>query len=191
MSLKHILLGMLESPASGYDLKKEFEYRLNNYWNAELAQIYPTLSKLEREGLISSSILPSSKGPNRKVYKRLKAGKKELVLWLKQGPIIPKSRIDYAAQMTFLQALPYKERLNFIQQLSRDTNKQLSMLQQFEQLYPLPGSEQKSEQFSTIKEKEAYILQVLVIHHGLLRLQALVDWCDMVEKHLLQLRKTS
>ena len=185
MSLKHILLGMLESPASGYDLKKKFEYRLNNYWNAELAQIYPTLSKLEQEGFISSSILPSSKGPNRKVYKRLKAGKKELVLWLKQGPIILKNRIDYAAQLSFLQALPLNERIQFIQKLKKGANKQLSMLQQFENLYPLPDSEQKSEHFSTIKEKEAYVLQVLVIHHGLLRLQALIDWCELVEKHLI------
>ncbi len=186
MSLKHILLGMLESPASGYDLKKEFEYRLNNFWNAELAQIYPTLSKLEQEGFISSSILPSSKGPKRKVYKRLKAGKEELVSWLKQGPIIPKNRIDYAAQMTFLEALPQTDRLSFIQQLKDKSSKQLSMLQQFADLYPLPGSEHKSEYFSTIKEKEAYVIQVLVIHHGLLRLKALMDWCELVKAHLVQ-----
>lgn len=186
MSLKHILLGMLESPASGYDLKKEFEYRLNNFWNAELAQIYPTLSKLEEEGLISSSILASSKGPNRKVYKRLKAGKDELISWLKQGPILPKNRITYAAQLSFLEVLPLKERLDFVQKLKRDTNKQLEILQQFEQLYPLPGSEQKSEYFSTLKEKEAYIHRVLVIHHGLLRLQALIDWCELVNAQLLE-----
>lgn len=184
MSLKHILLGMLEKPASGYDLKKDFEYTLKNFWNAELAQIYPTLSKLEQEGFISSSVLPSNKGPNRKVYKRLKAGKDELALWLKQGPIIPKTRIDYAAQLNFLAALPYEERLHFIQKLKKGTNKQLSMLQQFGNLYPLPGAEQKSEHFSNKKEKEAYILQVLVIHHGLLRYQALIDWCDLVINQL-------
>lgn len=64
---------MLAKPASGYDLEKEFEGSLNNFWNAELAQIYPTLNKLELEGLISSKMLPSSQGPNRKVYSRYKS----------------------------------------------------------------------------------------------------------------------
>lgn len=187
MSLKHILLGMLTKPASGYDLKKGFEYSLSKFWNAELAQIYPTLSKLEKDGLVSSEILPSAQGPNRKVYKRLKAGRDELANWLKQGPIIPKTRIDYAAQFTFLEELPYAERLKFIDELQRDTYKRLAVLQDFSNLYPLPGTETQSEHFSNRKEKEAYTLQVLVIHHGLLRLQALSDWCDLV---LQQLNKT-
>ena len=180
MSLKHILLGMLARPASGYDLKKEFEESLSNYWNAELAQIYPTLKKLEQEKLISSEELTSSQGPNRKVYKRLKAGQNELVSWLKKGPIMPKTRIDYAAQLSFLDALPHKERLDFIHALKQDTSKRLRTLQEFALLYPFPGTEKKSEHFSTQKEKESHTLQVLIVHHGLLRLQALLDWCDLV-----------
>ena len=180
MSLKHILLGMLVKPASGYDLKKEFEDRLSNYWSAELAQIYPALGKLEKEGLISSEIKPSSQGPNRKVYKRLKAGQKELVSWLKKGPIIPKLRLDYAAQFSFLEELSYTERLDFVSELKLGTQKKLAVLKQFIKLYPLPGTEKQSEHFSTKKEKEIYNLQTLVIHHGLLSIQALVDWCDLV-----------
>ena len=187
MSLKHILLGMLAKPASGYDLKKEFELSLNKFWNAELAQIYPTLSKLEQEGLISSKLIPSSKGPNRKVYSRLKKGQKELVIWLKQGPIIPKTRIDYAAQFSFLEELTHAERLEFINSLQQDTETRLAVLQKFVELYPLPGEEKQSEHFSTKKEKEAYNLQALVIHHGLLRLQALLDWCDLA---IVQLKVT-
>tara|TARA_R110000772_G_scaffold46507_1_gene106130 strand:+ start:3291 stop:3857 length:567 start_codon:yes stop_codon:yes gene_type:complete len=184
MSLKHILLGMLEKPASGYDLKKAFEHSLSNFWNAELAQIYPTLGKLENEGLISSEMKPSTQGPRRKVYKRLETGRKELINWLKQGPIIPKSRFDYAAQLSFLDALTLKERDEFVKNLRKETFSRLQALQVFEQIYPLPGPEKQSEHFKTKKEKEAYTLQALVIHHGLLRLQALLDWCDLVKKQL-------
>jgi PadR family transcriptional regulator, regulatory protein AphA len=184
MSLRHILLGMLATPASGYDLKKDFEDSLNNFWNAELAQIYPTLNKLEEEGLISSKVTPSSQGPNRKVYCRLKAGQKELVKWLKQGPMVPKTRIDYAAQFSFLGELSYKERLEFVYSLQGDTQKRLAVLQKLAEIYPLPGPEKQSEHFSTKAEKEEYTLQALIIHHGLLRLQALLDWCDLVLKQL-------
>jgi len=184
MSLKHILLGMLVKPASGYDLKKEFEHSLNNFWNAELAQIYPTLNKLELEGLISSKMLPSSQGPNRKVYSRLKAGQKELANWLKLGPIVPKTRIAYVAQFYFLEELSSEKRLEFVYTLQRDTEKRLAVLQKIVELYPLPGPEKQSEYFSTKKEKEEYTMQALTIHHGLLRLQALLGWCDLVFKQL-------
>ena len=32
MSLKHIMLGMLREPHSGYDLKKMFDGSLRNFW---------------------------------------------------------------------------------------------------------------------------------------------------------------
>lgn len=184
MSLKHILLGMLAKPASGYDLKKEFEYSLNHYWNAELAQIYPTLAKLEKEGLITSELKASVKGPNRKVYKRLKPVQRELITWLQKGPIIPKTRLDYAAQFSFLEELKHADRLKFVQELQLGAKKKQVVLKNFEKLYPLPGNETQSEHFSTKKEKEAYTLQVLVIHHGVLRLQALLDWCSLALTHL-------
>ena len=37
MSLKHIMLGMLREPHSGYDIKKQFEKSLKNFWRAELS----------------------------------------------------------------------------------------------------------------------------------------------------------
>ncbi|MAM72015.1 MAG: hypothetical protein CMP91_12815 [Gammaproteobacteria bacterium] len=179
MSLQHILLGMLEKPASGYDLKREFEYSLNNFWNAELAQIYPTLNKLEQGGYIKSKMTPSANGPKRKVYRRLKKGEESLIEWLQQGPVVPKSRIDYAAQMCFLSALSTTQQLEFIQKLERDTQKRLRKLEEFSAQYPLPGDEPQSEHFATPEEKNSYTLQVLVIHHGLLRLKALLEWCRM------------
>jgi len=38
MSLKHILLGILEEPHSGYEIKLEFERVFKHFWSAELAQ---------------------------------------------------------------------------------------------------------------------------------------------------------
>ena len=54
MSLPHILLGMLREPATGYDLGKRFKQSLAHFWHADLAQIYPTLKKLEQQGFLKS-----------------------------------------------------------------------------------------------------------------------------------------
>ena len=74
MSLEHILLGMLRSSRSGYDLRHEFEYGAKHFWSAELSQIYPTLKRMESRGWLESRLEPSPKGPDRRVYERTKAG---------------------------------------------------------------------------------------------------------------------
>ena len=78
MSLRNILLGLLEKPASGYDLKGEFGASLGHFWAAELAQIYPTLKAMEAEGLVRSRAVPSTRGPARKEYRRTKSGERAL-----------------------------------------------------------------------------------------------------------------
>jgi DNA-binding PadR family transcriptional regulator len=46
VSLKYIMLGMLREPHSGYDIGKQFEQSLKNFWKAELSHIYPLLKKM-------------------------------------------------------------------------------------------------------------------------------------------------
>lgn len=120
MSLKHILLGMLAEPKSGYDLKKEFDKSLRNFWNAELSQIYPQLQKLEDEGLLTSKHQASAEGPPRRVYKRSARGRRELLKWLRSGPQFGKARISYLAQVYFLPQLEDPdEMLGFMQELRK------------------------------------------------------------------------
>lgn len=102
MSLDHILLALLVKPASGYDLKKEFDQGARHYWAADLAQIYPTLKKLESKGLLTSKPAESDKGPPRRVYTRTAAGRDELIAWLGQGPVLGKQRMPYLAQLEHL-----------------------------------------------------------------------------------------
>jgi DNA-binding PadR family transcriptional regulator len=102
LSLDHILLGMLHEPASGYDLKQEFERSVRHFWFAELSQIYPALKKLEERDLLRSQRVPSSRGPERRVFETTDAGTEELERWLLSEPLIPKDRITYLAQLFFM-----------------------------------------------------------------------------------------
>ena len=99
MSLPHILLMLLESPMSGYELKGEFEAGAITFWPALPSQIYATLQKLEEQGLLTSSRASSSRGPNRRVYDRTDAGWAELEDWLRSGPQIGRERYTYIAQL--------------------------------------------------------------------------------------------
>ena len=102
MSLPHILLGLCREPSSGYDLKSVFDVAIRHFWAAELSQIYPTLRRLERDGLLESRIEPSSRGPERRVYRSTQAGRAALREWLVGGPDFRDERSVFAAQVFLL-----------------------------------------------------------------------------------------
>jgi DNA-binding PadR family transcriptional regulator len=56
MSVKHGLLTILtEHALAGYDLRSEFEQRTGGTWPLNISQIYSTLQRLERDGLVEST----------------------------------------------------------------------------------------------------------------------------------------
>lgn len=118
MSLKHILLGILQQPQSGYDVKKMFDQVFSNFWAAELSQIYPQLKKLNAQNLLTVSEAESDKGPNKKIYQTTPLGKQELITWLTNGPVTNTEKLAYLAQTYFLGAMESdQQRLKFLQDL--------------------------------------------------------------------------
>ncbi|SEN45092.1 PadR family transcriptional regulator [Actinacidiphila rubida] len=53
MSIRHGLLALLErGPRYGYQLRTEFESRTGSTWPLNVGQVYTTLARLERDGLV-------------------------------------------------------------------------------------------------------------------------------------------
>jgi DNA-binding PadR family transcriptional regulator len=118
MSLPHILLGLLRQPASGYDLKAEFERGIRHFWSAELSQIYPTLKRMEGKGWLTSQTEPSDRGPDRRVYTRTAAGHGELLRWLGAPPQVGAERFAYLAQIAFMAEIgDFRRTLEFMHAL--------------------------------------------------------------------------
>lgn len=85
MSLKHALLGFLNyTNMTGYELKQHFDQSVHHFWNANLSQIYPTLSQMVEEGLLTMEVEYQENRPNRKVYHITDAGREELQRWLRE-----------------------------------------------------------------------------------------------------------
>jgi DNA-binding PadR family transcriptional regulator len=54
MSIRHGLLALLEAgPKYGYQLRGEFEHATGGTWPLNVGQVYSTLSRLERDGLVT------------------------------------------------------------------------------------------------------------------------------------------
>ena len=55
MSVRHALLALLsEGPKYGLQLRQEFEARTGQVWPLNVGQVYTTLQRLERDGLVES-----------------------------------------------------------------------------------------------------------------------------------------
>jgi DNA-binding PadR family transcriptional regulator len=80
MSVRHALLALLsDGPRYGLQLRQEFEERTGEVWPLNAGQVYSTLQRLERDGLIVSD--DAEEGPQRS-YEITAGGEQELQTWL-------------------------------------------------------------------------------------------------------------
>jgi DNA-binding PadR family transcriptional regulator len=84
MSVRHALLALLsEGPKYGLQLREEFEARTGEVWPLNVGQVYTTLQRLERDGLVESE--GAGDGPQ-KAYQITASGEAELAEWLRTPP---------------------------------------------------------------------------------------------------------
>jgi DNA-binding PadR family transcriptional regulator len=85
MSVRHALLALLtEGPKYGLQLRQEFEAGTGEVWPLNVGQVYTTLQRLERDGLVESEDAADA-GPQ-KGFRITPAGGRELSDWLRTPP---------------------------------------------------------------------------------------------------------
>jgi DNA-binding PadR family transcriptional regulator len=83
LSLKYGVLGLLkEEPLHGYEVKNRFESMLGGTWEVNIGQIYTTLQRLERDGLVRPVGSRGDRGKQQ--YKLSPEGQTALDQWLAQ-----------------------------------------------------------------------------------------------------------
>jgi len=82
---KYAILGALSVfPMSGYDIKKWVDEVTGSFWAESSGQVYPTLSKLLKDGAVKCDESTAKGKRPRKLYSITKVGQKELSAWLKE-----------------------------------------------------------------------------------------------------------
>ncbi|UCM90089.1 PadR family transcriptional regulator [Streptomyces marincola] len=83
MSISHTLLGLLEAgPRHGYDLKRAFDARFGQDRQLHYGQVYSTMSRLLKNGLVEVDGVEPGGGPERKRYAITDAGITDVAEWL-------------------------------------------------------------------------------------------------------------
>lgn len=82
-TLKYAILGLLnQREMTGYDLMKQFESTLCEFWSAKHSQIYPELKKLTEEGSVAYHLEKSETSSEKKLYHITESGREDFLDWL-------------------------------------------------------------------------------------------------------------
>ncbi|UBF29825.1 PadR family transcriptional regulator (plasmid) [Kovacikia minuta CCNUW1] len=174
MSLAHTILGLLQQQErTGYDLKTQcFDNCIAHLWQADQAQIYRTLDKLESQGWITCTIEIQHDRPNRKVYRITATGEAELIEWLQTHHPLPAVREPLLVQLHFAAQLPNGAIVGLLEQELATRRKKLAECEEIAAQTPntpVIPREQKMHQ--------------LVLELAMRREQTYLDWLqDAIDK---------
>ena len=96
---------------TGYDLMKQFESALCEFWSAKHSQIYPELKKLTEEGCVAYRQEASDNGLEKKLYHITEKGRTDFMSWLSsETPAQPTPKDISRLKIFFCSCLPKEER---------------------------------------------------------------------------------
>src|SRR5215470_3478154 len=166
MGVRHALLALLsEEPKYGLQLREEFEARTGEVWPLNVGQVYTTLQRLERDGLVESEGV--DEGPQ-KAFQITDSGAAELADWLRTPPDLSSPPRDELV-MKVLMAI-------------RLSGTDVHEVIQAHRRYLV----QLMQEWTRIKEggDEGDLNLALAVDAELFRLDSLVRWLDSVDARL-------
>jgi DNA-binding PadR family transcriptional regulator len=166
VSVRHALLALLrEGPKYGLQLRQEFEAGTGEVWPLNVGQVYTTLQRLERDGLVEAE--EGEDGPQR-AYHLTDAGHEELDAWLRTPPDMSSPPRDELV-IKVLVALRLTD--VDVPELIQVHRRQLVQLMQ---------------EYTRLKDEETAddLGLALVVDAELFRLDSLIRWLDTVDGRL-------
>src|SRR5215216_466225 len=99
--MRHTLLAFLaDAPAHGYELKQAIEQTFGDAWPPiNIGQIYTTLARLERDGLVESAHVSQDGKPDKRVYALTDVGRRELESWLGEPIAEPRLKDEFLTKL--------------------------------------------------------------------------------------------
>ncbi|MCI0576751.1 MAG: PadR family transcriptional regulator [Chloroflexi bacterium] len=173
MSVQHAMLALLsERPKFGLQLQQEFESRTGKVWPLNVGQVYSTLQRLERDGLIEYDD-EEAKG-SQKGYRITPAGRGELTEWLRTPPELePPPRDELVIKVLVALRVPSIDVHELLQIHRRYV---VEMMQRYTHL--------KAE------ATEHDVALALIVDAQLFRLEGTIRWLDAADIRLKQFPPT-
>jgi DNA-binding PadR family transcriptional regulator len=171
MSVRNAILGLLATrPRHGYELHDAFEAMVGGEqnWDIKPAQVYTTLSRLEKQGLVVEDRIEQAGGPEKYIYAMTDAGLNELRNWFAEPVEGDHLRDEFFLKLML--AISVEEgdprKVIYIQRANL-----------YQELHSITGQRSQIDP----KSELAYIL---FLDRVVMRLEADLRWLEMVEGRL-------
>jgi DNA-binding PadR family transcriptional regulator len=165
MFIKHALLGLLEAgPSHGYDLKRSFDERFGQDRPLHYGQVYATMARLLKDGLVVLDGIGAGEGPDRKRYAITAAGVTDVEQWLGQ-PEKPELYLQNTLYTKVILAL-----------LTRRSAQQILDTQRAEHL--------RLMRELTRRKSTGDLADQLICDHALFHLEADIRWLELTAARL-------
>jgi DNA-binding PadR family transcriptional regulator len=175
MSVPHALLALLsEKPKYGLRLQNEFRSRTGEVGPLNFGQVYTTLQRLERDGLVEADG-QAERSQKQKRYRITSAGAQALADWLRTPPdLVPPPRDELVIKVLVALQVPEIDVHELLQVHRRHV---IEVMQRYTRI--------KAE------AAEDDVPLALVADAELFRLEAIVRWLDAADVRLKQLPSTA
>ena len=169
MSVPHALLALLsQGPKYGLRLQSEFESRTGEVWPLNVGQVYTTLQRLERDGLVETT---GEGERSQKRYRITSVGERELSEWLRNPPdLVPPPRDELVIKVLVALQVPGIDVHELLQVHRRHV---IETMQRYTQV--------------KAAAREDDVPLALVVDAELFRLEAIVRWLDAADVRLKRL----
>jgi len=167
VSVRHALLALLsEGPKYGLRLQQEFEERTGEVWPLNVGQVYITLQRLERDGLVESDGQGAS-GPQKR-FSITQAGSAELEAWLRTpAGDIPPPRNELVIKVLISLRVPGADVHDIVQAHRRH------MIELMQRYWHLKADAAEDD-----------VSLALIADAELFRLEGIVRWLDAADTRL-------
>ena len=174
MTVRHALLALLSAgPKYGLQLRQEFESRTGEIWPLNGGQVYLTLQRLDRDGLIESDDADSEGA--QKAFRLTSSGGRELDAWLRRPPdAIPPPRDELVIKVLVALQVPGVDVAELLQAHRRHL---VELMQRYTQMKG--------------QAPEDDVGLALVVDAQLFRLEGVVRWLDAADARLTRFPATA
>lgn len=176
MSVRNAILGLLEQkPRHGYELHDAFEAVVGGeqVWDVKPAQIYTTLGRLEKGGLVAEQGAQQEGGPEKRIYTITQSGRQALQEWF-YSPVASRHQRDeffLKLMMSLVTGEANPRRVIYVQRASL-----------YRDLHDL--TVQRGE-----ADPERELAYILLLDQAVMHLEADLRWLEMIEARFDEVRR--
>jgi DNA-binding PadR family transcriptional regulator len=162
------LLALLASgPAHGYELKQALEHRFGSVLPPlNAGQIYTTLGRLERDGLVDDDAVAQNGRPNKRVYRLTDAGRAELRGWVEDSTPASRLKDDFFIKLVLARAAQIADPLELV---DRQRGAYLQALRELDDVAAHADGDETA---------------ALLVEGAALHLEADLKWLDLIERRI-------